>query len=171
MQDRNENADLRRDIGRKPPASTGDWLVGAALVVTLLATALHPFSPAPLRDVSEPAASAPFATGPGRDAAPQQIVSIESEALALTVERPAAGDARPAPANPAAPTSATPPRPANPNTRTHLVVRGDTLWDIAKEYVGDPSRYPELTELGNIRNPDLIYPGDIVRIEIRENRK
>ena len=51
------------------------------------------------------------------------------------------------------------------------VVRGDTLWDIAKKYVGDPSRYPELTEPSNIRNPDLIHPSDIVRIEIRENRK
>jgi nucleoid-associated protein YgaU/chemotaxis signal transduction protein len=156
-QDRDENADLPRDIGHKPPASPRDWLIGAALAVTLLATALHPFSPGSLRDALEPAAWAPTATSPGRDAAPRQVVSIESDALALTVERPAGG--------------AAPPRPANPNARTHVVVRGDTLWDIAKIYVGDPFRYPELTELSNIRNPDLIYPGDIVRIEIREIRK
>jgi nucleoid-associated protein YgaU len=121
--------DISRKIDRKPPASTGDWLVGAALAVTLLATALHPFSP-----------------GDG-------------------------SDARPAFAKPAAPASGAPPRPADPDTRTHVVVRGDTLWDIAKKYVDDPSRYPELAELSNLRNPDLIHPGDIVRIQIRENRK
>jgi nucleoid-associated protein YgaU/chemotaxis signal transduction protein len=167
-QDRHEDADLPRDIDGKPPASTRCWLVGAALAVTLLATALHPFSPSSLRDVSEPVAWGPTATSPERNTAPQQVVSIESEALALTVERPAGGDARPARAKPAAPASVAP--PVNPNTRTHVVVRGDTLWDIAKTYVGDPFRYPELTELSNIRNPDLIHPGDIVRIEIRENR-
>ena len=156
-QDRNENTDLPRDTDRKPPASPRGWLVGAALAVTLLATALHPFSPGSLRDAPQPAAQAMTATRPGRDAAPGQVVSIESEALALTVERPAGGDAAP--------------RPANPDAGIHVVVRGDTLWDIAKKYVGDPFRYPELTELSNIRNPDLIHPGDIVRIEIRENRK
>jgi nucleoid-associated protein YgaU len=126
--------------------------VGATLAVALAAM-LHSFSP----DTLEPAAWAPTAASPERDAAPRQVVSIETEALALTVERPAAGDAAP--------------RPENPNARTHVVVRGDTLWDIAKKHVGNPYRYPELTELSNIRNPDLIYPGDIVRIEIREHRK
>ncbi len=71
----------------------------------------------------------------------------------------------------AAPTNAAPSKPENPNIRTHVVVRGDTLWDIAKKHVGDPFRYPELTQLSEIRNPDLIYPGDIVRIEIRQKRR
>jgi chemotaxis signal transduction protein len=46
----------------------------------------------------------------------------------------------------------------------HLVVRGDTLWAIAKRYVNNPYRYPELARLSKIRNPDLIYPGNRVRI-------
>jgi hypothetical protein len=46
----------------------------------------------------------------------------------------------------------------------HLVVKGDTLWHIAQRYVNDPFRYPELARLSNIKNPDLIYPGDRVRI-------
>lgn len=50
---------------------------------------------------------------------------------------------------------------------THIVVRGDTLWDIAKKYLHDPFRYPELAELSRIRDPDLIYPGDEVHIVIR----
>jgi len=51
---------------------------------------------------------------------------------------------------------------------THVVVKGDTLWDIAKKYVKDPFRYPELAKLSRIKNPDLIYPYDIVRIRIFE---
>ena len=51
---------------------------------------------------------------------------------------------------------------------THVVVKGDTLWDIAEEYVKDPFRYPELARLSNIKNPDLIYPYDLVRIHIYE---
>jgi len=46
----------------------------------------------------------------------------------------------------------------------HIVVKGDTLWDIAKFYVDDPYRYPELARLSNIKNPDLIYPGNRVHI-------
>jgi nucleoid-associated protein YgaU len=51
---------------------------------------------------------------------------------------------------------------------THVVVKGDTLWDIAETYVKDPFRYPELAELSKIKNPDLIYPYDLVRIRIYE---
>lgn len=48
----------------------------------------------------------------------------------------------------------------------HVVVRGDTLWAIAERYLDDPYRYPELARLSGIRDPDLIYPGDRVRILI-----
>lgn len=54
--------------------------------------------------------------------------------------------------------------------RTYTVVRGDTLWQIARRQVGDPFRYPELAQLSSIRNPNLIYPGQTVRIEIRAPR-
>ena len=50
---------------------------------------------------------------------------------------------------------------------THVVVRGDTLWDIAETYHNNPWRYPELAERSEIRNPDLIYPGDLVQIHIK----
>ncbi|RDH82849.1 MAG: hypothetical protein DIZ80_11295 [endosymbiont of Galathealinum brachiosum] len=48
----------------------------------------------------------------------------------------------------------------------HVVVKGDTLWFIAKKYVNNPWRYPELAKLSRIKNPDLIYPGDRVTIII-----
>jgi len=64
------------------------------------------------------------------------------------------------------------PQPANPTGLepcdcTHIVVPGDTLWDIAERYTGDAFNYPELARRSGITNPDLIYPGDTVRIIIR----
>ena len=47
---------------------------------------------------------------------------------------------------------------------THVVVKGDTLWHIAIRYLGNPYYYPKLAKLSLIKNPDLIYPGDVVRI-------
>ncbi len=46
----------------------------------------------------------------------------------------------------------------------HIVIKGDTLWHIAQRYIHNPFRYPELARLNKIRNPNLIYPGDRVRI-------
>ena len=50
---------------------------------------------------------------------------------------------------------------------THEVVKGDTLWDVAETYHSNPWRYPELAERSKIKNPDLIYPGDVVHIHIK----
>ena len=46
----------------------------------------------------------------------------------------------------------------------HVIVKGDTLWAIAKRYVNNPYRYPELARLSKIKNPDRIYPGNKVNI-------
>lgn len=51
----------------------------------------------------------------------------------------------------------------------HIVVKGDTLWAIAKKYVNDPFLYPELARLSNIKNPHRIYPGNRVRIRFINN--
>jgi len=49
----------------------------------------------------------------------------------------------------------------------HIIVKGDTLWAIAKHYLQNPFLYPELAKLSRIKNPDLIYPGNRVRIIYR----
>jgi len=54
---------------------------------------------------------------------------------------------------------------------THVIVKGDTLWAIAKHYLQNPFLYPELAKLSKIKNPDLIYPGNLVRIIYRDNKK
>ena len=53
---------------------------------------------------------------------------------------------------------------AGKNEIIHIVVKGDTLWDISAKYLGNPFRYPELAKLSRINDPDLIYPGDLIRI-------
>lgn len=53
-------------------------------------------------------------------------------------------------------------------SKIHVVKKGDTLWDIARLYTGDPYRYPVLAADSDIRDPDLIFP--VQRIFIVLNR-
>ena len=48
-----------------------------------------------------------------------------------------------------------------PGTVLHVVRRGDTLSDIARRFLGDYRRWPELfkANAGQIRNANLIFPG------------
>lgn len=48
--------------------------------------------------------------------------------------------------------------PAEETYRIHTVVKGDSLWDIAKKYLGDGSRYPEIKALNNLKS-NVIYSG------------
>lgn len=59
---------------------------------------------------------------------------------------------------------------ASPKVIEHVVKEGDTLWDLAEQYIQDPFRYPELARQSQIPNPDLIYPGQTVRIEFVTER-
>jgi phage protein D len=46
----------------------------------------------------------------------------------------------------------------------YVVKRGDTLSKIALEYLGSAKKYPQIAQENNIKNPNLIYPGQVFRI-------
>lgn len=49
----------------------------------------------------------------------------------------------------------------------HVVVHGDTLWDLSKLYIKDPFRWPELWGLNKdqVKNPHWIYPGQVLVLD------
>jgi chemotaxis signal transduction protein len=55
-----------------------------------------------------------------------------------------------------------------PDAKVYEVVKGDTLWHIARRFTGNPFNYPRIARDSDIKNPDLIFPGQKVLIRIRE---
>jgi hypothetical protein len=60
-----------------------------------------------------------------------------------------------------------PPSELPEGVTVHIVVKGDTLWDLARQYLNDPYLWPQIWE----RNPYIldshwIYPGDPIVIDV-----
>lgn len=63
--------------------------------------------------------------------------------------------------------TAAPARGTSPQTavqQTYTVVRGDTLSAIAKRFYGNAALYPSLAKANSIANPDLIHPGQVLKL-------
>ncbi|MFT4184580.1 MAG: 5'-nucleotidase C-terminal domain-containing protein [Rhizobium sp.] len=125
---------------QKPAAATAD---PAAASPTPAAPA--PATPAPAAPA--PAAPAPTATAPAATAP-------ATTAPAATPAPPAA----PAPA-PAATASEPPKTPA-----THVIVAGDTLWDIAKTYYGNANEWHKLLAANRNLKPHRLLVGEALKI-------
>ncbi|SHE62363.1 LysM peptidoglycan-binding domain-containing protein [Clostridium fallax] len=58
-------------------------------------------------------------------------------------------------------------RQSSPQTpKIHTVVEGDTLWHLAKKYLGNGNRWPEIYNINKdkIKNPNIIYNGQVLKI-------
>ena len=62
--------------------------------------------------------------------------------------------------------AATQPTSTIGSSRTYIVVKGDSLSKIAKREYGDPNKWRTIYEANQdlIKDPDLIYPGQELKI-------
>lgn len=54
------------------------------------------------------------------------------------------------------------------SAKTYTVVKGDCLWNIAKRFYGDGSKYTKIANANKdkIKRPNLIYPGQVLTIPV-----
>lgn len=116
-----------------------------------------PAAPAPA-PAAEPAPAAPAPAAPAEAAPPPPPPGSNDIANTPPSIAPAApAETAPAPAEPApAPAEATPAAPAS-GEQSHTVVRGDTLWDLAKQYYGDGQKWRMILDANpGIKERDLL---------------
>jgi 5'-nucleotidase len=123
--------------------------------------AADPVTPAatPARATTAQAETPPAAASPRSDA---PAVRGRANRLVLTLEEtlPAAraDGSRPGPAAPA---------DGPVEVVEYTVVRGDTLWEIARRFTRNPFRYREIASENELRDPALIFPGQALTLRIR----
>ena len=48
--------------------------------------------------------------------------------------------------------------------KTHTIVKGDSLWDIAQKYYGDGNKYKLIMKANNISDPNALTVGQVLKI-------
>jgi chemotaxis signal transduction protein/nucleoid-associated protein YgaU len=54
------------------------------------------------------------------------------------------------------------------DTEVYVVRKDDTLWSISERYTGTPFNYPRIAGENRIADPDLIFPGQRIRLKKQE---
>ena len=109
-------------------------------------------------NVAVPAGAAPTPEAPADNFTDNPFAKKDAVAAPAPVEEPAA------PAAPAAPAEepvVAEPLAAAPEYREYTVKKGDTLSEIGQEF---GVNWREIAKLNNIKNPDLIHPGQVFKI-------
>ncbi|TPK77633.1 LysM peptidoglycan-binding domain-containing protein [Mesorhizobium sp. B2-4-18] len=144
---------------------------------------------APAAEPAKPAETAPAAPAPAEAAKPAAPAMPELPANsgdiantppAISTENAPASPAPPAPAEPAKPAETTPapatapatpapaepakPAEATPATGNHVVVTGDTYWDLAKKAYGDATEWKLIYEANKGQRPHRLMPGATLTI-------
>lgn len=152
------------------------WEVAAKIVPNLyrnlaqqeLAAALNAmpapaFMPAPPQPLADTLALSPAAQQPAQPPSPEaaQPAPAPVEAPKETPKEPTKEEAKAPPAPAPAPAPAEPARP-----RTHTVGGDDSLSSLARRYLGDANRWPEIFALNRdqIKDPNLIIDGQVLKI-------
>ncbi|GJE46003.1 LysM peptidoglycan-binding domain-containing protein [Methylobacterium soli] len=153
--------------GREPPAPTEPPRSGNRPVAAMALPGAKPEAPAPTRRAGEPRADARQTTPAGQSAPPTAPGATPAAATAAaTAAAPAPEAAAEAIKPPAALIPAPPDTPRDvfvAEVSTAKITRGDSLWQISRRTYGKGDRYTVIYDAnqGQIRDPDLIFPGQI----------
>ncbi|RWM88378.1 MAG: LysM peptidoglycan-binding domain-containing protein [Mesorhizobium sp.] len=128
-------------------------------------SAQEPTKPAEAPDPAEPAKpaeAAPAATAePAMPEPPAGSDDIATTPPAVPAE-PA--PASPAPAEPAKPAEAVPADPAKPAESSHVIVAGDTYWDLAEKAYGDGAKWKTISDANKDYEPRFLPVGATLTI-------
>jgi nucleoid-associated protein YgaU len=93
----------------------------------------------------------------------------ENEVVAQNnIDPPVAPEHPTPPTAPSAPTTtsenSTTPGQQVINADTYMTVQGDSLWKIAVRAYGDGYRWPEIAKLNNLKNPNIIFVNQTLKL-------